>query len=305
MTHESRLPAIGFIGLGTMGYPMARRLADAGYPLRVFDINGDAVQRFSAEASCEVAASVAEAARGVQVLITMLPSSREVDAALLGVGDAPGALDSLAKGSLVVDMSSSDPLRTRELAARVAAAGCALVDAPVSGALKRALNGTLAIMVGGAPGHIDACRPILERLGTSVFHCGEVGTGHAMKALNNYVSAAGLVAAVEALHTGRRFGIDPLVMTRVLNASTGKNNTTENKVEQFMLSGTFGSGFFLRLMAKDVGIAVDLARRLGADAGLATQCGAIWARAAAAVEANADHTEMYRLLDPDAGLGTG
>ncbi|HEY6355641.1 MAG TPA: NAD(P)-dependent oxidoreductase, partial [Burkholderiaceae bacterium] len=185
---------------------------------------------------------------------------------------------------------------TRSLAARLADAGLDFLDAPVSGGVKRALDGSLAIMVGGDALVLESQRALLGCMGRTVTHVGPAGAGHAMKALNNYVSAAGLVATVEALHAGQRFGLDPAVMTDVLNGSTGRNNTTENKVKAFMLSGRYDSGFALALMAKDLGIATTLAAQVGRPMRLGDAVRAMWDEAAAALPAIADHTEMHRWL---------
>ena len=274
-----------------MGYPMAARLAAAGHALRVFDITQAGTARFAAEHGASACASPAEAVAGVDFVITMLPSSNEVEATLL----SPEVRSAMRRGVTVIDMSSSEPMRTRVLAQALEASGVVLVDAPVSGGVKKARDGSLSIMFGGSQAQLDACTPLLASMGTRIFRTGAVGSGHAMKALNNFVSAAGLVAAVEALHIGEKFGLDPHVMTSILNASTGKNNTTENKVEQFMLSGKFDSGFGLALMEKDVGIAVKLAQALGVAATQGEVCLKLWTDATRRSK-SADHTEMYRLL---------
>lgn len=289
---------IAFIGLGTMGEPMVRQLVLAGHTPALYDLNGEAAARVGRDIGAPVATSAIEAARGADIVITMLPSSKEVDTTVLGADGTSGVFSVLGKGAIVIDMSSSDPMRTRDLANVAAASGITLVDAPVSGAVRRARDGTLSIMFGGDAAVLERVRPMLAAMGKQIFHVGAAGAGHAMKALNNYVSAAGLVAAVEALHVGEKFGIDPAVMTQVLNASTGRNNTTEHKVAQFMLSGTYASGFFLGLMAKDVGIAIGLAEQLGVQADLGQVCAKQWRDAAAKSERTTDHTEMYRILKP-------
>lgn len=296
MRNTRAMPAVAFIGLGAMGYPMAGRIAAAGHPLHVYDLHPGAAQRFAAEFAARACASAVDAVAGAEFVITMLPSSNEVEKTVLGDARTAGIAGALPSGAIVIDMSSSEPLRTRALAASAAERGVTLIDAPVSGGVRKARDGTLAIMVGGDQEAFDRCEPILRTMGSTLVRTGAVGSGHAMKALNNFVSAAGLVATVEALHIGERFGLDPHVMTRVLNASTGRNNTTENKVEQFMLSGRFDSGFALGLMAKDVGIALDLAEALGVPAELGKACHRLWQRAAEQAGA-ADHTEMYLLLD--------
>ena len=296
MTTASENNHIAFVGLGMMGYPMAGRLAAAGYQLAVFDINSETTNQFAREFTCHVCSSAAQCARNSDIVITMLPNSDEVFSSVLGKESQAGIMSALRPGATIIDMSSSDPLRSRELAGILSEHQITMADAPVSGGVKRAQQGTLAIMFGGSEESLERCRPVLEKLGSAVYHTGEIGTGHALKALNNYVSAASLVATVEALHTGRKFGIDERIITQVLNNSTGKNNTSENKVLQFMLSGTFNSGFALHLMTKDITTAISLAENLHIPAKLGHTCLDIWRQAAASSEKSADHTEMYRIL---------
>ncbi len=281
---------IGFIGLGMMGTPMSTCLAKAGYTLYVADADAARV----AEVCGQIAASplTPQTAGDLDVLVTMLPSSTIVEAVLLQDGWA----DRLRKGSLVIDMSSSEPTRSRTLAGILGERGLAYLDAPVSGGVKRAESGSLAILVGGDEPVLDQARPILEAMGQSILHIGPAGSGHAAKALNNFVSACGLMVTVEALHVAKRFGIAPEVMTDVLNASTGRSNTSENKVKQFMLSDSFASGFSLRLMDKDLAIAKSLANSVGYTLSFGAQGIDTWHRVAEKAPASADHTEMYRFL---------
>jgi 3-hydroxyisobutyrate dehydrogenase len=241
----------------------------------------------------------AENAAELDVLITMLPNSAIVESVLLGDG-ANGWANRLAKGAVVIDMSSSEPERSRKLGATLEEGGLAYLDAPVSGGVKRAKEGTLAILVGGDAQVLARCKALLDAMGTSVLHIGAAGSGHAAKALNNYVSAAGLAATVEALHIAQRFGIEPEVMTDVLNASSGRSNTSENKVKQFMLSGTFASGFALQLMNKDLKIARALGQSVGYPMTLGATCAEVWDEAAQRSTPSTDHTELYRLLPRDA-----
>ena len=194
-------------------------------------------------------------------------------------------------------MSSSAPVGTRALGTDLAARGIALVDAPVSGGVKRAIDGTLAIMVGGEAADIERARPLLAAMGRDIFPTGALGSGHAMKALNNYVSAAGLAAAAEAVLVGERFGLDPGVMVDILNASTGRNNATENKLKQFILSRRYGAGFSLGLMAKDLRTALETAEATATPAPLAAACIAMWNAAEARLGGAADHTEIARYLE--------
>lgn len=281
---------IGFIGLGMMGFPMAGRLVAAGLNVLAYDVVPATTQRFAAEhAGARVAASLQDFG-DCDVVVTMLPNSDIVDATVLKLKTV------LPKGALVIDMSSADPVRTRTLAEVVATDGKVMIDAPVSGGVSRAKAGTLAIMAGGEAAHIERARSLLAHLGSTITHVGTIGAGHAMKALNNYVSAAGLIATAEALIAGQRFGIDPNIMVDVLNSSTGKNNTTENKAKQFMLSGAFNSGFSLALMAKDVGIAADLAEAVQASMQLGVHVSAMCTQASEALGKAADHTEVYRFV---------
>jgi 3-hydroxyisobutyrate dehydrogenase len=202
----------------------------------------------------------------------------------------------LAPGTVVIDMSSSAPVGTKALGEELIAAGFGFIDAPVSGGVKRAIDGTLAIMAGGDAGTIDKAEPVLKAMGKSIFRTGPLGSGHAAKALNNYVSAAGLAAAVEAVAIGGRFGIAPDVLVDVLNASTGRNNSTENKLKQFVIPEKFTSGFSLALMAKDIRTADDLAHQIGVAAPLADEVAALWDGALKALGSSADHTEIGRYL---------
>ena len=292
---------IGFIGLGMMGRPMASRLHAAGHDLIAFDASAAAVRAFGDAHAGAVAADGLPAFAACRAMVLMLPDSDAVEAVVLGRDGAPGLIGVLTRGAVVIDMGSSQPLRSRALAERLQRAGLQFLDAPVSGGVKRAIDGTLAIMVGGDAAVLAAQHGLLAHMGRTVTHVGAVGAGHAMKALNNYVSAAGLLATVEALHVGRRFGLDPALMTDVLNSSTGKNNTTENKVKPFMLSGAFNSGFALALMCKDLGIAMSLGRAIQCPMPLGDEVLSLWSEAAAELGKAADHTEMYRWLASRAG----
>jgi len=286
-----RPPAeVAFIGLGNMGEPMAARLVGAGYRVRGFDNSTETRQRVAGATDLSAAGSLEEAVSGVEAVVTMLPTGKVVRA----VVDAMRG--SLRPGTVIVDMSSSEPIATRALGEELSAAGFAFVDAPVSGGVKRAVDGTLAIMVGGDGSAVDRVEPLLQAMGRSIIRTGPVGSGHAIKALNNYVSGAGLIAAIEALEVGRAFGLDPNVIVDVFNASTGKNNSTEVQLKPFVISEAYNSGFFLGLMAKDIRTADTLAKELGVKVPLADHCADLWDEAARRLGANADHTEVYRGL---------
>ena len=256
---------VGFIGIGVMGWPMASNILKGGHDLVVFDLDADARARFAAEVGGKAADSVAELA-SADVVVTMLPTSKHVRAALV---DAEGGafLQAIKPGLVVIDMSSSEPGDTRELGPILAEHGATLIDAPVSGARPRAITGTLALMIGGDDeAAIAKATPILECMGDRLFRTGPLGSGHAMKCLNNYVAATGLAAVAEAILIGKRFGLDGEVMADIMNVSTGKNFATEHLLKQHMLSGSFSAGFTLGLMAKDVAIAANLGEQVGLDA---------------------------------------
>jgi 3-hydroxyisobutyrate dehydrogenase len=287
-------PGIGFIGLGQMGVPMVRNLLRAGFSVCGYDLNPLAAAKLSGEPGFSAMAAPELAARGCAVLILMLPDSSVVDQ-LLWEGEA-GLARHLASGQVVLDMGSSDPVRSRENFARLASLGIGFVDAPVSGGVKRAVDGSLSIMIGGEESAVEQMRPILQAMGKTLVHVGSAGAGHAVKALNNYLSAAGLLAACEALVAAEKFGIDPHLVNQVFNASTGKNNTTEHKVENFMLSQTFNSGFAMALMRKDLQTAHGFIARMGTPAGFATQCLETWVQAETGLDKGADHTAMFKFV---------
>lgn len=293
---------IGFIGLGKMGEPMSRNLHKAGFKLALYDINHAAVAKLAAEYGAEKAPSPAEVGRACHVVITIVPDGEAVREIALG---ERGLASGIAKSSILIDMSSSAPMGSRELGAELAKRGIRMIDAPVSGGVKRAISGELTIMIGGETADIEQCRPLLAAMGTQLFDAGPLGAGHAIKCLNNYVSAAGYIAAAEALVAGRCFGLDPQVMLDVLNASSGMNNSTQNKFAQHVLSRTFGSGFSLALMAKDLRTALDLAHQTGTPFVTGERCVEVWNEAEKALGGTADHTEIVRTLEQATGTQLG
>jgi 3-hydroxyisobutyrate dehydrogenase len=282
---------IGFVGLGMMGAPMAKLIKAAGHRVFVKDADAARTRKFCDENN--VLALDTAALITLDVLITMLPNSKVVEQVILG---ETGMAKGLKPGATVIDMSSSEPARSKALGEALACQHLQYLDAPVSGGVKRAIEGTLAILVGGTAEVLNQHQELLTLMGSKILHVGGAGAGHAAKALNNYVSAAGLIATVEALQVGQRFGIAPETLTDVLNASSGQTNTSLNKVKQFMLSGTFGSGFSLQLMAKDLGIAEGLAHDVDYKMDMGSVCVNLWKEQASKVTPATDHTEMYRLL---------
>lgn len=287
---------VGFIGVGAMGRPMAARVAGAGFALTVLDREPARAAEVAAELGAGCAGTPAELAGEAELIVTMLPTSAAVAEAL------KGALASLRPGTVVVEMSSGVPAATQALAADVAASGGVLIDAPVSGGVPRARTGELAIMVGGDPAAIARAEPLLRCMGSTVTRTGPVGSAHAMKALNNLVSAGGFMLGIEALLIGSRFGLDPSIMVDVLNASSGMTNSSQKKFKQFVLSRSFDAGFGLDLMVKDLGIAMGVARETGTPAPLAALVRELWAAAQAMLGPGQDHTAAARLSERLAGM---
>ena len=280
---------VGFVGLGQMGAPMARNLAKAGFALALLDARPGIAAGLGLDAA--LPADLAGVGAACRVAITMLPDGRIVRDAVLG---ERGLASTLARGSVIIDMSSSSPVGTQQLGRDLAARGIALIDAPASGGVKRAVDGSLAIMAGGDGAVIERCRPILAAMGKQIFATGPLGSGHAMKALNNYVSAAGLVAAAEAMLAGSRFGLAPETIVGILNASTGRNNSTEIKFPQFILPRNFTSGFSLGLMVKDLRTALDVAHATNTPAPVAETVVEAWAEAEKLLGGQADHTAVVQ-----------
>ncbi|MDH3450844.1 MAG: NAD(P)-dependent oxidoreductase [Gammaproteobacteria bacterium] len=284
---------VGFIGLGNMGTPMAGLLADAGYGLVVADASSAALERFTERFKCERPATLRALGDKCRVVITMLPDGGTVRDVLMR-GD--GVARALQPGAVVIDMSSSSPVGTRKLATELAELQISLVDAPVSGGVSRAQQGTLAIMGGGDAEVIERVRAILEVMGT-VYLTGMQGSGHAMKALNNYLSAGTLTLTAEAILAGTRFGLEAQTMVDILNVSTGRSNSTEYKYPEFVLSRGFDSGFAMGLMAKDLRLALDVARASDSPSTLLQALSAVWDTAEQQLGPAADHTEVVKFLE--------
>lgn len=297
MSIDPKTAVVGFVGLGNMGTPMAVRLAKAGFNLIINDIRPQALDAVRAAVAEVREADPETLAAQVDVLVLILPTGSIVrDFLMANRSGGRSVVEAMRPGSIVIDMSSSEPVGTRELGALLAGHGIQMIDAPVSGGVTRACNGTLAVMTGGDEATVEWLKPLFAAICGPHVHVGELGAGHAMKALNNYVSAAGLMAACEALRAAETFGIDGQRAVDALNASSGRNNSTETKLSQFVLSGTYGSGFTAGLMNKDVGIALGLIDTLGLDAPLARSFVRIWSDATAVLGPESDHTEIAKIV---------
>jgi 3-hydroxyisobutyrate dehydrogenase len=274
----------GFIGLGKMGSVMAPRLAEQATRLRGFDPNW----HLPADSPVQPAPSIAALA-DCEIIFTMVPDGSVVVKIIETLLDA-------GTDALLVDMSSCHPDTSGQLASLLAKTGQRVLDAPVSGGVAKARTGELMIMTGGDAADFERAAPILAAMGKPV-HIGPAGAGYAMKALNNYVSAAGLVTSFQALATAKKFGIAPGDFQKVINASTGRNNTTEVKIDKFVLTEAYNSGFALNLMAKDVSIASDIITQNGFTLPLTGDLADYLKEACQQLGDDPDHTEIYRHLE--------
>jgi 3-hydroxyisobutyrate dehydrogenase len=272
---------------------MVACIARAGHSLMVYDSVPERARQAAVAHACSAAGRLEELA-AAEFIVTMLPTGQIVRDLYLREGLAAH----LARGAIAIDMSSSDPLGTRQLGAALASSGITLIDAPVSGGVPRATQGTLTIMIGGdQPDAIERARPLLRAMGDRLFDTGGLGSGPAMKALNNFVAAATFAACAEALLAGQRFGLDPTRMVEILNVSTGRNFHTDLVLREHIVGGKFATGFQLGLLAKDVRIAADLAHELGLEAPLTDLVSQRFEAARDALGPTRDHTEAIKAWD--------
>jgi len=294
---------IGFIGVGTMGLPMATNLLKKGFAVTAYDLNAAAVQAAVA-AGMTAAASAAEAVAGADIVITMLPSSPHVESAYMGDG---GVVNAARKGTLCVDMSTIDPAASRRVAAAAAERGVRFVDAPVSGGTPRATDGTLAIMVGASPEDFQAALPALQAMGANVFHVGPVGSGEVAKLCNNLIAGVAAVAVSEAFRIAEGFGVDPKVVTDVIAKSSGNTWLMEHMhpvpglVARAASTNGYAPGFMTDLMCKDVGLAVDAARALRIPVFVAPAAQQVYRLASSHGLGRRDFTSVYTFLTPSSG----
>ena len=278
-----KIENVGFIGLGAMGSVMAPLIVKAGYNVFGYDVGSKIEQSTGVNQVNSINDLI-----NMDVIIFMLPNSKIV-------AQVTNELLDLNTKSILIDMSSSDPRETKQLGKTLQDKGINFLDAPVSGGVARAKTGNLMIMAGGKVEHIKIVENILSVMGKVQF-AGPLGSGHAIKALNNYVSAAGLIASFEALATARSFGIEPENFLKIINGATGKNNTTEVKLDKFVVSEKFNSGFALDLMVKDVSIANSLIKDLTTKNPLSKSVSHYLSKTLEELGENPDHTEVYKVL---------
>jgi 2-hydroxy-3-oxopropionate reductase len=256
----------GFVGLGIMGKPMAKNLLKAGYQLVVYDLNEGPVKELAA-AGAEVASSPKDVATKTEVIVTMLPNSPHVKAAVLGPN---GVLEGARPGTIIVDMSSIAPLAAKEVAAKAAEKGVEMLDAPVSGGEPKAIEGTLSIMVGGKKDIFDRCTEMLEKMGTSVVHCGDIGAGNTTKLANQIIVALNIAAMSEALVLGAKAGVDPEIIFQAIRGGLAGSTVLDAKAPM-VLNGNFKPGFRIELHIKDLANAIETGHEVGVPLPLTSQ----------------------------------
>jgi len=249
---------VGFVGLGIMGRPMARNLVKAGYSVTVYDIVGTAVEELVTDGA-KAASSASEAASDVPLIITMVPDSADSEAAIMGPG---GVLEGTARGATVIDMSSIAPGSSQKIAAACEAAGVDFLDAPVSGGEPKAIDGTLAIMVGGKQAVFDKYQNVLGVVGGSIVRCGDYGAGNTTKLANQIIVAANIEALAEALVLVKKAGLDPQVVCDAIRGGLAGSTVMEAKAPM-MIAGDFKPGFRIRLHQKDLQNALLTGKEIG------------------------------------------
>jgi len=290
--------AVGFLGLGAMGWPMATRLASRG-GLVVWNRTAGRAAEFAERHGARAAATPRELGAQVDVAITCLPTSADVAALLEG---PDGLLAGLRPGALLLDCTSGDPATSRRIAARLEEGGIAFADAPVSGGTNGAEAGTLTVMIGGDAATVARARPLLAAFGSRIEHLGPVGAGHAMKAVNNALLALNILAVGEGLAVLVKAGVPAAKAVEVLNGSSGRSFVSESLVPERVLTGRWPRTFRLALLAKDVGIARALLRDTGVDGPVLDLAGELFDRARAELGEAADYLEAIRLIERQAGV---
>ena len=287
-----------FLGLGAIGRPMATRVAMAKIPLTVWNRTTARASEFAAKNDVRQAATPADAVRGAEVVIACLPTSHDV----YGLLDGPdGILAGIERGAAFVDCTSGDPATSRRIAERLSEKGVSFIDAPVSGGVVGAEKGALTIMVGGDAAVLDRVRPVLESFGQKIVHCGEIGAGDAVKAVNNAFLATHILAAAEGLAALVKMGVSPNVALDVINASSGRSNTSMNLFPERVLTRAFPRTFRLALLEKDVGIAAEVARETRVPAPILQLTADLFRIGRGELGEVADHVEIVKMVEQWAG----
>ncbi len=290
---------VAFIGLGDIGEPMASHLARDPFDLVVWNRTASKANDFAGKYTARVATTPAEAVRDADVVITCLPSSVEVEAVLHGEN---GILEALRKGAVLIDCTSGDPPTSRSIAAELGGRGVEFIDAPVSGGVVAAKSGTLTVMWGGEITVFERVRPVIEAFGKKIVHAGPVGAGDALKAVNNALLAVHILSAAEGLAILVKAGVDPKVALEVINASSGRSNSSENLIPQRVLTRAFPRTFRLALLEKDIAIAAVMAEDLHARTPVISLTAERFHEARERLGEQADHVEAVKIVEEENGI---
>ncbi|HEV7594436.1 MAG TPA: NAD(P)-dependent oxidoreductase [Gemmatimonadaceae bacterium] len=290
---------VAFLGLGDIGALMASHLARDPFDLVVWNRTASKAKDFARDHKATFAGTPAQAVTDAQVVITCLPSSVEVEAVMHGEN---GLLESLRKGAVMIDCTSGDPPTSRSIAAELGGRGVEFIDAPVSGGTIAAKAGTLTVMWGGEESVFERVRPVIEAFGKKIVHAGPVGSGDALKAVNNALLAVHILSAAEGLAVLVKAGVDPKVALEVINASSGRSNSSENLIPQRVLTRAFPRTFRLALLEKDIGIAAVMAEDLGARTPLISLTAERFHEAREKLGEKADHVEAVKMVEEENGV---
>lgn len=290
---------VAFLGLGAIGRPMAKRIAGAGFSLAVWNRTTARAAELAGEIGARHASSPADAVKGADVVVTCLSTSPDVRSLLDG---DDGILATIGKGSAVVDCTSGDPATSRAIAASLAAKGADYLDAPVSGGVSGAEKGALTVMVGGKADVLARVRPVIESFAQKIVHCGDIGAGDTVKAVNHAFLAIHILSAAEGLATLVKEGVDPKLALEVINASSGRSNSSMNLIPERVLTRAFPRTFRLALLEKDIGIAAELARTNRVPAPITQLTADLFRVARGELGEVADHVEIVKMVEQWAGV---
>ena len=289
---------VGFVGLGTMGGPMSTNVLKKGFPLTVFDVVPAAVERL-AQLGAEPAGLPRQLAASSDVIVTSLPSSPDVEAVYLG---QDGLLAGAEPGTILVEMSTIDPLVSRRLAALAAERGLRMLDAPVAKTSAAAVSGTLTIMVGGDRDTMNEALPVLQSMGTDIYYCGPIGSGHAMKLVNNLVSTSLIALNAEALVLGAKCGLTVETMLEVMGSTAATNGQLVNTMRNKVLAGDDVPGFMVKLAHKDLGLILQLGFQLGVSLPITAQAREQYSQASAEGLGADDLTTLLKVKERQASI---
>jgi 3-hydroxyisobutyrate dehydrogenase len=292
------MPTVAFLGLGAIGDPMARQIAQEKFPLAVWNRTQSKARAFAASHGVRHAETPADAASGAEFVVTCLSTSADLESLL----DGPSGLEAgLKPGSVLIDCTSGDPAVSKRIAARLAKHDVGFLDAPVSGGVAGAEIGSLTVMVGGDPKVLERAMPVMEAFGEKIIHCGPIGSGHAVKAVNQALLAIHIWSLGEGLTTLARMGVKPGVAIEIINASSGRSNTSQNLFPQRVLTRAFPRTFRLALLDKDIGIAARVTREQKVPAPLTQLAAELMSMAHRELGEEADHVEAVKVIERMAG----